>query len=259
MIKIDIDFDGDLDFVAVNEGINILIIPDLAPEEQELIIIVTKVLMEMMEMVGILGGKGEILNCTIVSNTPNGIEKFNCNTINSIIYFNTSAQIEGMITITYSNIEGSYTGDNIIDSDPLFVDISKDDFHMLNNSPCINAGSNITLNDSNTDKDGNFRLSNFDIGAYENISVQSNYYKSDNFQHIAAGYFHSLALKEDGTLCSWGYNGNGELGNGNDLEQQSPVKVKNLNNIINMVAGHHHNLALKNDGTSRMAFIRCLK
>ena len=33
---------------------------------------------------------------------------------------------------------------------------------------------------------------------------------------IAAGVHHSLALRTDGTVWAWGYNGNGQLGDGDD-------------------------------------------
>ena len=40
-----------------------------------------------------------------------------------------------------------------------------------------------------------------------------------------AGGLHSVALKDDGSLVSWGYGLNGELGNGTNLHQSSPVAV----------------------------------
>jgi alpha-tubulin suppressor-like RCC1 family protein len=36
---------------------------------------------------------------------------------------------------------------------------------------------------------------------------------SDN-AHVVGGYAHTLLLKDDGSVVSWGYNGNGEIGNG---------------------------------------------
>jgi alpha-tubulin suppressor-like RCC1 family protein len=43
---------------------------------------------------------------------------------------------------------------------------------------------------------------------------------------IVAGYSHSLALKEDGTVWAWGTNRSGELGDGTDSDSPTPVQVK---------------------------------
>ena len=69
---------------------------------------------------------------------------------------------------------------------------------------------------------------------------------------IAAGMmYHSLALKNDGTVQAWGGNGYGELGNGNTTDSNVPVQVSSLTGVTAIAAGDHHSLALKNDGTLR--------
>jgi len=40
-------------------------------------------------------------------------------------------------------------------------------------------------------------------------------------RRVAAGVNHSLTLKEDGTLWSWGINSNGQLGIGSTADQWS--------------------------------------
>jgi inhibitor of cysteine peptidase len=45
---------------------------------------------------------------------------------------------------------------------------------------------------------------------------------------IAAGYFHSLALKGDGTVWVWGYNWSGQLGDGTTTDRSTPVQVSGL-------------------------------
>ncbi len=42
---------------------------------------------------------------------------------------------------------------------------------------------------------------------------------------IAAGDFHTLALKDDGTLWAWGRNNYGQLGDGTIIEKLSPVQI----------------------------------
>mgnify|MGYP001592321934 FL=1 len=48
---------------------------------------------------------------------------------------------------------------------------------------------------------------------------------------IAAGFDHSLALKSDGTIWTWGYNTYGQLGDGTNEARSIPVQVKDLNLI----------------------------
>jgi alpha-tubulin suppressor-like RCC1 family protein len=73
---------------------------------------------------------------------------------------------------------------------------------------------------------------------------------------IAAGADHSLALLADGTVMTWGVNGNGELGNGTTtgpdcggLCNATPARVPGLTNVVAIAAGGLHSLALLADGT----------
>jgi alpha-tubulin suppressor-like RCC1 family protein len=71
---------------------------------------------------------------------------------------------------------------------------------------------------------------------------------------ISAGSAHCLALKNNGTVRSWGYNANGQLGLGNTTQSQYGRKVLNtagsaeLNNVIAISAGNFHSMALQSDG-----------
>ena len=68
---------------------------------------------------------------------------------------------------------------------------------------------------------------------------------------VAAGQYHSMALKSDGTVWAWGYNGQGELGNGSNADSDTPVQVVRamgrgaLTGIIAIAAGQFFSLALK--------------
>ncbi len=67
---------------------------------------------------------------------------------------------------------------------------------------------------------------------------------------IAAAESHSLALKKDGTVWSWGYDAGGQLGNDAILANKpTPVRVAALTGITAISTGWWHSLALKNDGT----------
>lgn len=73
--------------------------------------------------------------------------------------------------ITYSNIQGGFTGTGNIDADPLFVDPANGNFRLQPGSPSINTGDpgSTTANVSATDLAGNPRIDNnrIDMGAYE--------------------------------------------------------------------------------------------
>ena len=85
------------------------------------------------------------------------------------------------------------------------------------------------------------------------------YGKEANFIHIkttpklnsSSAYYpsrpHSLALKSDGTVWTWGYNGGYELGDGTTEDKTMPVKV--LHGATNIAAGETCNFALKPDNT----------
>jgi hypothetical protein len=66
-----------------------------------------------------------------------------------------------------------------------------------------------------------------------------------NIQALAGGNHHSMALKNDGTVMSWGSNDNGQLGNGDNTFSNSnvPVRVINLSAVTTIAAGGYRSLA----------------
>lgn len=68
-------------------------------------------------------------------------------------------------------------------------------------------------------------------------------------RQVAAGAFHTLALRADGTVLSWGANGSGRLGNGSDGGGfATPDLVTGAVGVIAVAAGRAHSLALRADG-----------
>lgn len=65
---------------------------------------------------------------------------------------------------------------------------------------------------------------------------------------IAAGYYHSLALKSDGTVWRWGY-GSYDAATDTDYYDPYPVQVEGLTQVAGIGAGDWHSLAVRNDGT----------
>jgi len=66
---------------------------------------------------------------------------------------------------------------------------------------------------------------------------------------VAAGQRHSIALKNDGTVWTWGGNNSGQLGNGTFADSRTPVLVAGLSNVTAISAGYDFSIALRSDGT----------
>ena len=95
-----------------------------------------------------------IANNTITRNLGwgGGIESWYSGPIvrNTILWNNSSPEILeviGSVTVTYSDVQGGYSGVGNINADPLFVAPDSSDFHLQSSSPCIDAG------DTNSPKD----------------------------------------------------------------------------------------------------------
>jgi alpha-tubulin suppressor-like RCC1 family protein len=70
-----------------------------------------------------------------------------------------------------------------------------------------------------------------------------------NIIAISGAGYHSLALKNDGTVWATGYNGNGQLGIGTYANINTYQPALNMSNIVAIASGERHSIALKNDGT----------
>jgi predicted outer membrane repeat protein len=128
-----------------------------------------------------------ITNCTIVDNHAgssgggvyheggSGREQ---TIVNSIFRGNYGSQIEdgssSKTSVTYSNIEGGYSGTGNIDADPSFIDTTIGDYRLQSDSPSIDTGDNSQVTASQ-DLLGNPRITDGDVdgaatvdmGAYE--------------------------------------------------------------------------------------------
>lgn len=125
------------------------------------------------------------------------------------------------------------------------------DVHYSNNQYILAGGylgtGVIEIEDINEDYQLNTEDNSQDIqDSIINESINSN----AKYIKVEAGHTHTIALKDDGSVWSWGSNSYGELGNGTFEDSTVPVKVKNLTDVQMISAGANHNVALKNDGTA---------
>lgn len=71
-----------------------------------------------------------------------------------------------------------------------------------------------------------------------------------NIMEIAAGDYHTLALKQDqSTIWAWGSNFYGQLGDGGREDKLKPIQVQGIRGVTTIAAGDNHTLAIKEDGT----------
>ncbi|MBI5406795.1 MAG: tandem-95 repeat protein, partial [Nitrospirae bacterium] len=66
---------------------------------------------------------------------------------------------------------------------------------------------------------------------------------------IATGGSHTCAVMADGTVECWGYNNDGQLGDGTTIYSNTPVVVSGISSAVRIAAGDSHTCAVLADGT----------
>jgi alpha-tubulin suppressor-like RCC1 family protein len=69
---------------------------------------------------------------------------------------------------------------------------------------------------------------------------------------ITAGEYHTCAILDDGSVSCWGYNGNGGLGDGNNIDRDTPTQTTDLGlgtRAVAITAGGFHTCAILDDGS----------
>lgn len=69
------------------------------------------------------------------------------------------------------------------------------------------------------------------------------------WKNTASGSSHSLAIKTDGTLWTWGFNGTGQLGDGTTISKNTPTQIGSDTNWKVISAGVDFSVAIKTNGT----------
>jgi alpha-tubulin suppressor-like RCC1 family protein len=71
-----------------------------------------------------------------------------------------------------------------------------------------------------------------------------------NWKQVAGGTYHTSAIKTDGTLWTWGYNANGQLGINDTTDRYTPVTTfAGGTNWKQVACGGDYTAAIKTDGT----------
>lgn len=70
-----------------------------------------------------------------------------------------------------------------------------------------------------------------------------------HWRSVAAGDYHTLAIRDDGSLWAWGRNNYGQLGDGTTTQRNAPVRIGNDTDWVAIQGGTWHSLAEKADGS----------
>jgi predicted outer membrane repeat protein len=127
-------------------------------------------------MLNELSNNPSITNCTFNGNSADfggGMNNYESSpsVTNCILWDNTApsgAQIHddwtSSATVSYSDVQGGWSGTGNINSDPLFIDVSSGDLHLLPGSPCIDEGDPLSHFGLEPEPDG----ARINMGAYGN-------------------------------------------------------------------------------------------
>src|ERR1700688_1539706 len=55
---------------------------------------------------------------------------------------------------------------------------------------------------------------------------------SSAIKGISTGQYHTVAVKNDGTVWTWGYNGYGQLGTGNNYDRLTPFSISGVSSVV---------------------------
>jgi parallel beta-helix repeat protein len=113
----------------------------------------------------------EIENNTIVGNAW-GIYAYDsaCPNVRNCIFWSNGDDLHGC-GATYSCVREGVTGVGNISSDPRFVDPANDDYHLLGDSPCIDAGDPSVDYAAQLDIDGQDRVMDGDIDSVVRVDM----------------------------------------------------------------------------------------
>ena len=106
------------------------------------------------------------------------------------------------------------------------------------------------------------KIHNIENNIWAAIKVNVNGKQGNTQPKVVGGYNHFVALKADGTVWGWGYNGYGQLGTKDYTNKTEPTQMiqevenengektyENVTDAIDIATGHNHTVVLKSDGT----------
>ncbi|MFA7401178.1 MAG: T9SS type A sorting domain-containing protein [Bacteroidales bacterium] len=84
---------------------------------------------------------------------------------------------------------------------------------------------------------------------YQSYTSPTKISEDMDWKEIAAGSFHSLAIKNNGTLWGSGLNSNGQIGSGTETQYEEFVQIGTDTDWVYIEAGYVSSYAIKKDGS----------
>ena len=93
---------------------------------------------------------------------------------------------------------------------------------------------------------------------YEPTLLVPNTYEKIEWIQIECGGYHTVGLTKNGEVYSWGYNGYGQLGHGDNEPRTIPMKVESLDGMVitKISCGGWHTAALTDKGEILTWYVR---
>lgn len=118
--------------------------------------------------------------------------------------------------------------------------VAAGDYHCL----AIKTDGSLWAWGSNSDQqlgdgatNGNPRSTPFKVGTFS------------DWKSVSAGAAHSMGIRADGSLWTWGANSSGQLGDGTNVKKGVPTRIGSGTDWAAVISGGTHSLALKTDGS----------
>ena len=123
-----------------------------------------------------------------------------------------------------------------------------DKIEELKNKKIVNVSNNLILLE-----DGS--IYNIADNELINYNQPKLILKGKNIEKISAGKWHTVALDENGKVYTWGYNGDGQLGDGTNNDSNIPICISDISTsplnkvkIKEISAGKYHTVAIDEEG-----------
>jgi alpha-tubulin suppressor-like RCC1 family protein len=82
------------------------------------------------------------------------------------------------------------------------------------------------------------------------VLLFTNFIYSQCWQSVEASYsYHCIGIQTDGTLWTWGYNGDGQLGDGTKINKEVPTQIGAATNWKSVSNNFSNSFAIKTNGT----------
>ncbi|MFZ2655397.1 MAG: PA14 domain-containing protein, partial [Victivallales bacterium] len=112
-----------------------------------------------------------------------------CTVVNTVLWNNGNSHIGGATapSVTFSDVQGGYAGTGNINLDPVFVDALTNDYHLKDESPCIDAGTSAGAPAGDIDEYTRPYADECDIGADEYYAELPEFGISPSVSKISEG------------------------------------------------------------------------